>query len=59
MNNPSVQDQDEHLSCEICLNEIPDSVAQSLEGPDYVHYFCGADCFAEWQSPEKSEPENP
>jgi len=37
------------VSCEVCLMEIPRSVARSQEGSDYVHYFCGEKCFAEWQ----------
>lgn len=37
------------LSCDICLKEIPASVAQSLEGPDYVHHFCGLECYERWQ----------
>ncbi|VAW83300.1 hypothetical protein MNBD_GAMMA16-410 [hydrothermal vent metagenome] len=48
--------QDALLSCDVCLNEIPASVAQSLEGSDYVHHFCGADCFALWQSPKGRAP---
>jgi hypothetical protein len=37
------------VSCEVCLMEIPRSVARSQEGSDYVLYFCGNKCFAEWQ----------
>jgi hypothetical protein len=39
----------EVLSCEVCLVEIPSSVAQSVEGPDYVHHFCGLDCLEVWR----------
>lgn len=38
------------VACEVCLKEIPKSVAQSHEGPDYVYYFCGADCYQRWQA---------
>lgn len=38
------------LSCDTCLKEIPASVAQSLEGPDYVHHFCGPACYERWQA---------
>lgn len=38
------------VACEVCLKEIPRSVAQSAEGVDYVYYFCGADCYARWQA---------
>lgn len=39
----------EKVACQVCLREIPKSVAESLEGPQYVYYFCGADCYAAWQ----------
>lgn len=38
------------VACEVCLKEIPRSVARSLEGPDYVYYFCGQDCYEKWQA---------
>jgi len=41
------------LQCEVCLKEIPRSVAKSHEGVEYVHYFCGADCYALWQINDK------
>lgn len=37
------------LSCSECLQEIPSSVANSLEGKDYIHYFCGLECYAIWE----------
>ncbi len=46
---PSTTTDDAVLSCEICLSEIPASVAHSLEGPDYVHHFCGLECYERWQ----------
>lgn len=38
------------IACEVCLKEIPRSVARSYEGPDYVYYFCGAECYEKWQA---------
>lgn len=38
------------VSCQVCLKEVPRSVAKSLEGADYVYYFCGADCYQRWRS---------
>lgn len=47
----------EHIQCEICLKEIPASVAATAEGPDYVHHFCGIDCLARWRTcAERSVP---
>ncbi|HJW81630.1 MAG TPA: DUF3330 domain-containing protein [Acidiferrobacterales bacterium] len=50
-----------HVACEVCLKEIPHSVAHSHEGPDYVLYFCGDQCFVKWQQgePEADRPKTP
>lgn len=40
----------ETVACQVCMKEIPKSVAESLEGPQYVYYFCGADCYETWQT---------
>lgn len=47
------------VSCEVCLKEIPRSVARSQEGSDYVLYFCGDNCFVEWRKgqPETGKPD--
>jgi hypothetical protein len=37
------------VSCEVCLKEIPRSVAQKRESEDYVLYFCGLDCYEKWK----------
>ena len=39
----------EVVSCSLCLVEIPVSVAESFEGTDYVHHFCGLECLGKWQ----------
>ena len=36
------------LQCEVCLKEIPKSLAKSEEGKDYVYHFCGSDCHDKW-----------
>ena len=38
----------EVVQCDVCLTEVPLSVAKSVEGLDYVHYFCGLDCLQTW-----------
>ena len=40
------------VPCAVCLKEIPQSVALSAEDQDYVLYFCGVDCYAEWAADE-------
>lgn len=37
------------VSCATCLEQVPADVALTAEGPDYVQYFCGLDCLAQWQ----------
>ena len=43
------------IACEICLAEIPATVAHSMEGPDYVHHFCGLNCLEQWQKKAHGE----
>ncbi|MDD3518631.1 MAG: DUF3330 domain-containing protein [Chromatiales bacterium] len=45
----SPQTEDMLLACEVCLREIPHSVAQHAEGEEYVHHFCGLACYGIWQ----------
>lgn len=42
------RDKIELLSCEVCLKEVPASVAFSCEGDDYVFNFCGIECHDKW-----------
>ncbi len=46
------------LSCSECLEEIPASVANSLEGKDYIHYFCGLECYATWEKHNSQHAES-
>ncbi len=43
------------LTCSICMKEIPESVAHSAEGEDYVLHFCGATCFEKWEKQTQSD----
>ena len=43
------------VPCEVCLKEIPQSVALSAEDQDYVLYFCGLDCYEEWSAEQIKE----
>ncbi len=45
----------ELVKCEVCLKEIPKSDAQSAEALDYVAYFCGLECYEEWEAAEMKE----
>lgn len=45
----------EQISCEICLKEIPASEAKSEEASDYVAHFCGLDCYDKWRNQNPSD----
>lgn len=45
------------VDCRVCLREVPLSEAKSVEGREYVLYFCGLECFDHWsRSSEKPPP---
>ena len=39
----------QHLSCQVCLREVPLSEAVSEEATDYVIFFFGLDCYGKWR----------
>lgn len=41
-------DENSCVACEVCLKEIPESVAHSHEAEDYIHHFCGLNCLEAW-----------
>lgn len=57
MNTKPTPDEEELVSCDVCLKEIPVSEAKSDEASDYVHHFCGLECFSKWQAQEQTTGE--
>ena len=48
--------ENETVECEVCLKEVPISAAKSVETSEYVHHFCGVECYSQWQEQaEKKE----
>ncbi|KFI22749.1 DUF3330 domain-containing protein [Nitrosococcus oceani] len=45
------------LNCDVCLKEIPRSEANSAEAEEYVHWFCGLECYEQWRN-DKEKKEN-
>lgn len=43
------------VPCEVCMKEIPRSVARSAEADDYVVYFCGLECYEDWAAEQIRE----
>lgn len=56
MTEKPVPQEPEQVACEVCMKEIPSSLAETMEADDYVHHFCGIDCYQKWQ--EKKEASN-
>lgn len=52
---PQSQPLSEQVSCEVCLKEVPLSVAVDFEVGDYVAHFCGLECYAQWKGRDGKE----
>jgi hypothetical protein len=44
----------EHVSCDICMKEVPIDEANSFEAVGYVVHFCGLECFEKWKKKKQS-----
>jgi hypothetical protein len=55
MSDKTISKEPEHVSCDICLKEIPVDEAKSFEAVDYIVHFCGLECFDKWQQKKQSE----
>ncbi|MDH5719194.1 MAG: DUF3330 domain-containing protein [Spirochaetia bacterium] len=51
------KENEELVSCEICLKELSKAEAKSAEAQDYVLNFCGIDCYKEWQKKSEEDKE--
>ncbi len=40
----------EPVSCEICHQEISRAESLSVEGKEYIYYFCGNGCYSRWNA---------
>lgn len=45
----------DNVNCEVCLTEIPESVAMSSEADEYTQHFCGIDCYHKWRDDKESD----
>ena len=47
------------VSCEICLKSIPTRDCKCVETDEYVANFCGLECYEEWvKKAEETKKEN-
>lgn len=47
--NDNLPNDEQLLSCELCLKSIPLSESEISEAEDYVAYFCGLECYDVWR----------
>jgi hypothetical protein len=45
------------VECAVCKKQIPPSVAISPEADEYVLYFCGGKCHAQWEREQATKLE--
>ncbi len=54
MSDKTTSKEPEHVSCDICMKEVPIDEANSFEAVDYVVHFCGLACFEKWKKKKQS-----
>jgi hypothetical protein len=54
MSEKSGKEEKPALACDVCLKDIEPGDAETYEVDDYVHHFCGLDCYSEWQKKKPS-----
>ena len=48
----------DYVACNVCLKEIPKSVAMSSEGDEYTQHFCGIECYQKWHADKDAKPQS-
>jgi len=48
MINKPIPEEPEMVACEVCLKEIPRSIAKSSEATEYAQHYCGIECYQQW-----------
>lgn len=43
------------IECEICMSEIPHTVAGNAEADEYVSHYCGLECYQQWLAKKQEE----
>lgn len=49
MTEKPVPKEPEAVACEVCLEEIPESVSSSQEADEYTQHYCGTECYSKWK----------
>lgn len=58
MNDKLVPAEPDLIDCKLCFKEIPESVAMTEEGEDYVMHFCGLECYSAWKEKSHKDTDN-
>lgn len=56
---PHEMEAGDEVSCDVCMTQVPASVAVRAEGQDYVRHFCGLECYRKWSQANERETEPP
>jgi len=43
-------DEEQLVSCELCIQSVPLSESEISEAEDYIAYFCGLECYDQWKN---------
>ena len=54
LSRDNLPNDEQLLSCELCLKSIPLSESEISEAEDYVAYFCGLECYDVWRNQKSS-----
>ncbi len=55
MNEKPVPKEPDYVACQVCLEEIPQSVAISHEADQYTQHFCGLECYSLWKEKQETK----
>ncbi len=48
-----ISEQERRLDCGTCHQEIPETVAETPEGEEYIGHYCEPTCLVDWEKPAK------
>jgi hypothetical protein len=55
MNEKPIPKEPDSVACQVCLDEIPPSVAISHEADEYTQHFCGIECYSVWKEKQEKQ----
>lgn len=54
----TLPEDDQLVSCKLCLESVPLSESEVSEAEDYIAYFCGLECYEEWKNQKTKNSED-